>query len=370
LRDEDARGCLWALASSLRVAYGATADAAFIRSEINGRQSRRMVLIAFFAADLIGATLWALWCEERSGAVVEGGWIAADTRMAQACGSLGMNRFVLLLLGALVEGSVLFLAGRNPWTFWSDALILPLWLIRLSLLDVFLWGMSPQMLLGDALWFSVMAVMCRVHSAALLILVACQVIALHLALYWRGEVGHASLTGFDFVRYGIYSVWMLVIMAGAYILDEQSRLHSFEQFMSLQEKNAVLAERLLRWKVIPAEPESCCASPLDPRPSAFRPDARTTADTMPQQHCVGVAPWGHIISEDTDAASSRSSSGQPAQGLECSPASAKGVRFDLPEATQGRRAVVPTRRPKAAPRGPLCGGSAGRPSLSLADVLE
>merc|ERR1712232_1199817 len=46
---------------------------------------------------------------------------------------------------------------------------------------------------------------------------------------------------FDHVRYGAYSVIMLTIMAGAYFLDQQSRLQSFSQVMSLQDKNAALA---------------------------------------------------------------------------------------------------------------------------------
>lgn len=79
--------------SSLRAAYSATTDKAFIRSEINGRQSRRMVLLAFFSADLIGATLWAAWCEERSGSVAEGVVSAkfGDMDKEQACGSFGMT---------------------------------------------------------------------------------------------------------------------------------------------------------------------------------------------------------------------------------------------------------------------------------------
>eukprot|EP00438_Fugacium_kawagutii_P029449 Skav212641 [mRNA] locus=scaffold681:35295:55347:+ [translate_table: standard] len=41
----------------------ATTDVAFIRSEINGRRSRRIVLFAFFCADAVGGGLWAFWCE-------------------------------------------------------------------------------------------------------------------------------------------------------------------------------------------------------------------------------------------------------------------------------------------------------------------
>mmetsp|Transcript_61719 Transcript_61719/g.130254 ORF Transcript_61719/g.130254 Transcript_61719/m.130254 type:complete len:245 (-) Transcript_61719:52-786(-) len=97
--------------------------------------------------------------------------------------------------------------------------------------------------------------MCRVHSLALFILVGCQICSLCMLLYWQhnGEVGQPSdgdgSRSYDSVHYGIYSVTMLMIMAGAYILDEQSRLQSFEHFMSLQDQNAILAENLLHWKV-------------------------------------------------------------------------------------------------------------------------
>ncbi|CAE8646459.1 unnamed protein product, partial [Polarella glacialis] len=54
---------LAALFENLKQAFRATTDEAFIRSEVNGRRSRRIVLFAFFCADAIGATLWAWWCE-------------------------------------------------------------------------------------------------------------------------------------------------------------------------------------------------------------------------------------------------------------------------------------------------------------------
>lgn len=53
---------------------------------------------------------------------------------------------------------------------------------RLGLLDVLLWNVPPQILVGDALWFSVIAVMCRVHSLVLWILVSFEVSSLMLAL--------------------------------------------------------------------------------------------------------------------------------------------------------------------------------------------
>ncbi|CAE8599567.1 unnamed protein product, partial [Polarella glacialis] len=56
---------------------------------------------------------------------------------------------------------------------------------------------------------------------------------------------------FDHVRYGVYSVVMLVIVAGAYFLDEQSRLQSHSELAFLQDQNAALAEMMIRWKVLP-----------------------------------------------------------------------------------------------------------------------
>eukprot|EP00435_Cladocopium_sp_Y103_P019990 s2161_g4.t2 len=224
-------------------AFLATTDVAFIRSEINGRRSRRIVLFAFFCADAVGGGLWAFWCE--NGAPGNG---PTDTEHAEACRSFGVNHYLLWGTGIPLEGLVLFLAGRDPWSFWSDAWLLPVWMVRLGLLDVLLWNVPPQILVGDALWFSVIAVMCRVHSLVLWILVAFEVASLMLAL---GEGGLVDIFAFDHVRYGMYSVAMLIIMAGAYFLDEQTRLQSFGQVMSLQDQNAALAEMMLRWKVLP-----------------------------------------------------------------------------------------------------------------------
>ena len=117
---------------------------------------------------------------------------------------------------------------------------------RLGLLDVLLWNVPPQILVGDALWFSVIAVMCRVHSLVLWILVSFEVASLMLAL----GGGFVDIFAFDHVRYGMYSVVMLIIMAGAYFLDEQTRLQSYGQVMSLQDQNAALAEMMLRWKAM------------------------------------------------------------------------------------------------------------------------
>jgi len=228
------------LMSRLYGPFLATTDAAFIRSEINGRRSRRIVLFAFFCADAVGGGLWAFWCEN--------GVPTKDPEHAQACRSFGVNHYLLWGIGIPLEGLVLFLAGRDPWSFWSDAWLLPVWLVRLVLLDVLLWNVPPQILVGDALWFSVIAVMCRVHSSVLWILVAFEVASLMLAL---GEGGFVDNFAFDHVRYGMYSVAMLIIMAGAYFLDEQTRLQSFGQVMSLQDQNAALAEMMLRWKVLP-----------------------------------------------------------------------------------------------------------------------
>mmetsp|Transcript_71165 Transcript_71165/g.179754 ORF Transcript_71165/g.179754 Transcript_71165/m.179754 type:complete len:476 (+) Transcript_71165:76-1503(+) len=245
--------------SAARRSYSATMDSAFIRSRVNGRQSRRVVLLAFFCADAIGALLWALWCEEWWGAaeVV----LSPGSEQVRACGSLGLNHFMLLFVCVPAEGAALFLAGRNPWSFWSDGLLLPLWLVRLGLLDVVLWSVSPKMLLGDALWFSVMAVMCRVHSLALLVLVGSQAFSLYFVLTWRQTLDPVDAEGFAFVHYGVYSVIMLLIMAFAYALDEQSRVSSFQQLTALQDLNAALAEHLLRSKAS-EPPPAAIATPI------------------------------------------------------------------------------------------------------------
>ena len=129
---------------------------------------------------------------------------------------------VCAFIHAVFEGIMLFLAGKHLWSIWSDGLLLPVWLVRLFFFDVLLWPnlpitiypyyvrfvdstfpgkspadmsipplrikimlesnplksrilvrrlavvprhVSPQNLVGDALWFSVMAVMCRVLSS-------------------------------------------------------------------------------------------------------------------------------------------------------------------------------------------------------------
>ncbi|CAJ1439964.1 unnamed protein product, partial [Effrenium voratum] len=141
------RAC--AVVRSWHQAFLETTDAAFIRSEINGRQSRRIVLFAFFCADAVGGGLWAFWCEDGAHSAVD--------EEATACRSFGLNHYLLWGVGVPLEGLVLFLAGRDPWSFWSDAWLLPVWMVRLGVLDVLLWNVPPQILVGDALWFSVIA---------------------------------------------------------------------------------------------------------------------------------------------------------------------------------------------------------------------
>jgi len=243
------------LCGTLQTAFVDTTDVAFIRSEVNGRNSRCIVLLAFFCTDVIGAILWAGWCEAWWG---NPGPTVAKT-MGQGrgvdfadhndvCSSFGINHFLLLSVALPTDGAALFLAGMNPWSFWSDALLLPVWLIRLCVFDVFLWNISPQALVSDALWFAVVAVMCRVHSIALAIVVVSQVLSLFVLFRWHGELRFDT---FEHVRYGIYSAAVLVITATTYALDEQTRLQSFMKLMSLQDRNTILAETLLRWKVLP-----------------------------------------------------------------------------------------------------------------------
>mmetsp|Transcript_16556 Transcript_16556/g.42710 ORF Transcript_16556/g.42710 Transcript_16556/m.42710 type:complete len:458 (+) Transcript_16556:62-1435(+) len=393
------RAALGGTCSFTRRAFFATTDAAFIRSEVNGRQSRRVVLFAFFCTDAIGAFLWACWCENYWDLGVSSGTVvSAQTR---ACGSFGVNHFVVLFVGMPIEGIVLFSAGRNPWSFWSDGLLLPVWLIRLGLFDVLLWNVSPQMLMGDALWFSVMAVMCRVHSLALLILVGSQIASLCVVLCWHQEAKN-NVHGFDFVHYGIYSVTMLIIMAGAYILDEQSRLQSFEQFMSLQDQNAVLAESLLRWKVIPSEPPGQAeVATRNLGDSSSGPFTKIPVSVGFPLQSTG---WQHTVLEDLDdfSAPSRSSSGPCAPqypdmnnalplpspstyhassiweprlcregGVGTTPVS-RGVRFFLPQTTRDGRPLAPTHRPKAAQkRSPTVTTSSSIATpLDLMEVIE
>lgn len=406
------------LARWLRTLYGAaldiievihqwfqgTTDTAFIRSEVNGRQSRRIVLFAFFCTDLIGATLWASWCEAGgvAGAPSPMSFETEQGEQARACSSFGINHFLLLGVFVPAEGCMLFLAGKTPWSFWSDALLIPVWLVRLGLFDVLLWNVPPQTLVADALWFSVMAVMCRVHSLALLILVMSQVSSLFLVLILGGALAPDT---FDRVRYGIYSVAMMVIIAGAYLLDEQSRLQSFGQLMSLQEKNAVLAERLLRWKVLPESPSANVGSggigvTIDSRELGSGGLAATGACSpaapLPPR-AGGVSGWRHIVLEEPDFGTASSSSGSfaghPAMpsvhaefplsgdGITALPLpmppqqigwpsrpTGQRVRFCFPENRErGQRLPVPTRQPRARPG---LGQSARQAPVSVLEAME
>jgi len=372
----------------------ATTDAAFIRSEVNGRRSRRIVLFAFFCTDVIGATLWATWCESWWGrqpgaGAMEGARGVEDSyEHRSACSSLGINHFVLLVFSVPVEGVMFYLAGRNPWSFWSDGLLLPVWLIRLGLFDVLLWNVPPQTLVGDALWFCVMAVMCRVHSMALGILVVSQVLSLLLVFQWHGTL---KLDTFDHVRYGIYTITMLIIMAGAYLLDEQSRLRSFSELMSLQDNNAALAERLLRWKVLPESPSL--------HPADMHSIAQQFGDPLPGQGFLqATAAEAAVATAIGQAASSDSAEGsgpavnegamelgaaavagtpRPAHVLppprsgsgRGSAGSARSVRFALPQDSgdcMDSRCSVPTTRPSAGAGLSLCPPVA----MSLMDAME
>jgi len=363
---------------------------------VNGRHSRRVVLLAFFCTDTIGALLWAFWCEEHwgpagaaSSAGAGGGATGASDAWdehARACGSLGINRFLLLCLAVPAEGAVLFLAGRNPWSFWSDGLLLPLWLLRLTLLDAMLWSVSPKMLLGDALWFSVVAVLCRVHSLALLILVGSQAGALYLLLTWHGALAPSG--SFEFVRFGVYSIVMLVIMACAYVFDEQSRLQSFEQLMFLQDQNAALAERLLRSKgnlqqgsgeasphlelglppLAPASPAAvvrptAAACPLADGAALGTSSLSATLSPWPPS----ISGWHHVVLEDPSerpiSASSRSTCSGPRsvdlEGALPLPPPALSFAGSPPfsgrpwaRAKRGGRLLLPTRRPRQQPPPP------------------
>merc|ERR1719237_1495500 len=95
---------------------------------------------------------------------------------------------------------------------------------------------------------------------------------------------------------------MLGIVAGAYVLDEQSRLQSFSQMTSLQDKNAILAERLLRWKVLPREQDR--EEPVGPKLEDGGGIA--TAATGATDLRTG---WRHVVLEgpSDDQATSRSS---------------------------------------------------------------
>uniref|UniRef100_A0A6T1E8M4 Uncharacterized protein n=1 Tax=Alexandrium monilatum TaxID=311494 RepID=A0A6T1E8M4_9DINO len=361
------------LCDCCRRMFRATTDAAFIRSEVNGRGSRRIVLFAFFCTDVIGAILWASWCQRYWGERAR----SPEDESHQACSSFGINHFVLLALSMPVEGAALFLSGWTPWSFWSDGLLLPVWLIRLVLFDVLLWDVSPETLVVDALWFSIMAVMCRVHSLAFTFLVVSQVISLQLVFRWHGAW---YLNDVDDVRYGIFSVIMLVIMAGTYALDEQSRLHSHSKLMSLQDQNAQLAESMLRWKVL-AEAGSAAGPPQPP--GDFGVQAHSGGPPAGQGRHAGspgpgrlvdiaVGAWSRLTTKaehpgvtSQHAAAARAHDRESACSREASEVTSsdpdglvsfdrthgkrrarqpRTVRFDLPQAA---RNVVPTRKPSA-----------------------
>jgi len=254
-----------------------TTDTAFIRSEVNGRQSRHIVLLAFFWTDVVGAVLWASWC-------------GAKDNFRRECGSFGMNHFVALLLGLPPEAAVLLVAAWNPWSFWSDCLLLPVWLLRLVVLDVIVWAVEPQTLLGDALWFFVLAVMCRVHSLALMILVSLQILSLYAVLAWGDDLYTEHQESFALVHSGHYGALMLIIVSAAYCLDEQSRLRCFRKLMSLEETNSALADGLLRWKT--SVPQT------GPAPSVEEKRSPTLA---PIAAIVGRGCWHHKVLETPDA---------------------------------------------------------------------
>lgn len=380
------RDAALAVCEEPRRAFMDTTDAAFIRSEVNGRRSRRIVLFAFFCTDVIGATLWATWCEGWWGA--QGGAEEAALRPREAaggwsqdaCSSFGINHFLLLALSVPTEGAMLFLAGRNPWSFWSDGLLLPVWLIRLGLFDVLLWNVPPQALMGDALWFSVMAVMCRVHSLALAILVLSQVSSLLVVFLLHGAP--LNLDSFEEMRYGIYSVAMLVMMAGAYALDEQSRLQSFSTLMSLEDRNAALAERLLRWKVLPESSHGATGEAGDGAGTDLAEDSRAAEDRAAEDRATSSVasslplgsgstagfPTGAGWQQQLDLGFGARSRQQQPSAQYAGPDTAGGgrsgarsVRFCLPKAADRAEEgqLVPTTRPltgfgqAAQPRGVL-----------------
>lgn len=314
------------LRTKVQLLLAPTADADFVRSEVSGRRSRRIVLLAFFCTDVIGALLWATWCQSLWGLSAnsrsQGDAVAEQLR---ACASLGINHFVLMALALPIEGVVLFLAGRNPWSFWSDALLLPVWLLRLVVFDALVWSAPPQTLVVDALWFSVMAVMCRVHSLALAILVVSQVASLLAVFWWHGAL---ILDDLDHVRYGVYSISALLIMAAAYALDEQSRARSIHM------SNAAPATAADAWK--------CVATPLKPILKAGRAPADEAA----------LSDLSEQSTADLEAAEEPRAPPQ------------RRVRFSLPRGPERRGA--PTQRPSAdfvlspGPRG----------AVDLLDVME
>jgi len=251
---------------------------------------------------------------------------------------------------------------------------------------VLLWNVSPQALVSDALWFAVVAVMCRVHSIALAIVVVSQVLSLVVVFRWHGELRFDS---FEHVRYGIYSAAVLVITATAYALDEQTRLQSFMKLMSLQDRNAILAETLLRWKVLP---ESSPRHSIDQEQlmSTAGPGLQWQLSTLSDRFagllpsCLPLNAWQAAGQEDvstnslasvsescqlagqqTAAMHPRSSlpkDGGGAGGNSCDSgrkeddmsfqrcangrSSNQGVRFSLPQQVNVGQASVPTMRPR------------------------
>lgn len=367
---------------------------AFIRSQVNGRQSRCIVLAAYFCTDVIGAVFWATWCSDHGDSSENRG----------TCSSLGENRLVLLCVGLPVEGVILFLAGLRPVSFWSDGLLLPLWLVRLICFDVLLWGVSPETLVGNALWFAVMAVMCRVHSLLLIILVVSQICSLCMALVWHGAT---SWNTFELVRYGYFSVAMLIIVTGAYILDEESRYCSYCQLMSMQGNNSALTERLLRWKVLAnAEFESAEQEKVDREKQrgteavdlqAESPHGmswnNSDVEQANRQHPFGGVTaeeidgrgtWRHRVTEDPEMQSSSCSSGPSSMQQEgvlplprCLPAPTARPRGKIlvPTTIPAHRRKVQPRRGQVRPRQPSQRSfdpftNRNFTSLGLLDVLE
>jgi len=159
----------------------------------------------------------------------------------------------------------------------------------LGFLDALLWNVPPETLVGDALWFSVFAVMCRVHSLALAILVVSQVATLYIVIGLHQGLRDGS---FELVRYGHYGAAMLTIVCFAYALDEQSRLRCFGQLMSLQDKNSMLAERLLLWKVLADSGQGDDPSAENWRASfrAWQPPALSPDEDMVSSGCSVATP--------------------------------------------------------------------------------
>uniref|UniRef100_A0A7S1WTV9 Uncharacterized protein n=1 Tax=Alexandrium catenella TaxID=2925 RepID=A0A7S1WTV9_ALECA len=356
------------LRTKVQLLLAPTADADFVRSEVSGRRSRRIVLLAFFCTDVIGALLWATWCQSLWGLSAnsrsQGDAVAEQLR---ACASLGINHFVLMALALPIEGVVLFLAGRNPWSFWSDALLLPVWLLRLVVFDALVWSAPPQTLVVDALWFSVMAVMCRVHSLALAILVVSQVASLLAVFWWHGAL---ILDDLDHVRYGVYSISALLIMAAAYALDEQSRARSFARFAPLRREDSALADRLLRRKLLPRDPRPEAGDPRCGGGRSIHMSNAAPATAADAWKCVAT-PLKPILKAGrapADEAALSDLSEQSTADLEAAEEPRappqRRVRFSLPRGPERRGA--PTQRPSAdfvlspGPRG----------AVDLLDVME